>query len=162
MADPCYCLAQELNSRRPPGLARRQPFSRRSIMHGFPIPITALYAGVLGILLVVISARVSVLRAKFKVMFGDGGKEPLMRAIRAQGNFTEYVPLALLLIGMVEWAGTKPWVVHSLAGGLLASRLIHYWGITARKDPGRGIGVTISWIVLAVAGLIVLYQRWGA
>src|SRR5256885_16360168 len=87
-------------------------------MHGFPIPITALYAGVLGILLVVISARVSVLRAKFKVMFGDGGKEPLMRAIRAQGNFTEYVPLALLLIGMVEWAGTKPWVVHSLAGGL--------------------------------------------
>ena len=63
---------------------------------------------------------------------------------------------------MVEWAGTKPWVVHSLAGGLLASRLIHYWGITARKDPGRGIGVTITWIVLAVAGAIVLYQRWVA
>jgi len=75
---------------------------------------------------VVISARVSVLRAKFKVMFGDGGQEPLMRAIRAQGNFTEYVPLALLLIIMVEWAGTKPWVV------------------------------------LAVSGVIVLYQRWGA
>ena len=131
-------------------------------MHSFPHPITALYAGVLAILLVVISARVSVLRAKFKVMFGDGGKEPLMRAIRAQGNFTEYVPLALLLIGMVEWAGTKPWVVHSLAGGLLASRLIHYWGITARKDPGRGIGVTITWIVLAVAGVVVLYQRWVA
>src|SRR5947208_4013804 len=53
-------------------------------MHGFPIPITALYAGVLGILLVAISARVSVLRAKFKVMFGDGGKEPLMRDTRAR------------------------------------------------------------------------------
>jgi uncharacterized membrane protein YecN with MAPEG domain len=131
-------------------------------MHSFPNPITALYAGVLGILLVVISARVSVLRAKFKVMFGDGGQEALMRAIRAQGNFIEYVPLALLLIIMVEWAGAKPWVVHSLAGGLLASRLIHYWGITARKDPGRGIGVTITWIVLAVAGLVVLYQRWVA
>jgi len=131
-------------------------------MHSFPNPITALYAGVLGILLVVISARISVLRAKFKVMFGDGGQDALMRAIRAQGNFIEYVPLALLLIIMVEWAGTKPWVVHSLAGGLLASRLIHYWGITARKDPGRGIGVTITWIVLAVAGLVVLYQRWVA
>jgi len=67
-------------------------------MHSFPNPITALYAGVLGILLVVISARVSVLRGKFKVMFGDGGQDALMRAIRAQGNFTEYVPLALLLI----------------------------------------------------------------
>ena len=131
-------------------------------MQSFPISITALYAGVLGILLVAISARVSMLRGKFKVMFGDGGQDSLMRAIRAQGNFTEYVPLALLLIGMVEWAGTKPWVVHTLAGGLLASRLIHYWGITARKDPGRGIGVTISWIVLAASGAMVLYQRWGA
>src|SRR2546425_11948765 len=131
-------------------------------MHGFPIPITALYAGVLGILLVVISARVSVLRGKFKVMFGDGGKEPLMRALRAQGNFTEYVPLALLLIIMVEWGGTKPLVVHSLAGGLLASRLVHYWGITARKDPGRGIGVTIRWIVLAVSARNALYHRWCA
>ena len=42
------------------------PLETRSIMHSFPNPITALYAGVLGILLVVISARVSVLRAKFK------------------------------------------------------------------------------------------------
>ena len=131
-------------------------------MQAFPIPITALYAGVLGIILVAISVPVSVLRGKFKVMFGDGGKESLTRAIRGQGNFTEYVPLALLLIGMVEWAGMRPWVVHTLAGGLLVSRLIHYWGITTRKDPGRGIGVTISWVVLAVSGLIVLYQRWGA
>ena len=131
-------------------------------MQAFPIPITALYAGVLGIILVAISARVSVLRGKFKVMFGDGGQESLMRAIRGQGNFIEYVPLALLLIGMVEWAGMRPWVVHTLAGGLLVSRLIHYWGLTTRKDPGRGIGVTISWVVLAVSGAIVLYQRWGA
>jgi len=49
----------------------------------------------------------------------------------------------------------------STAAGIGPSRLIHYWGITARKDPGRGIGVTITWIVLAVSGLIVLYQRWG-
>ena len=131
-------------------------------MHSFPIPITALYAGVLGIALVAISARVSVLRGKFKVMFGDGGHEDLTRAIRAQGNFTEYVPLALLLIGFVELGGMSSWVVHTLAGGLLASRLIHYWGITARKDPGRGIGATVTWIVLVVSGLIVLYKHWGA
>jgi uncharacterized protein len=71
-------------------------------MQSFPIPITALYAGVLGIILVLISVRVSVVRGKFKVMFGDGGQESLMRAIRGQGNFVEYVPLALLLVGMVE------------------------------------------------------------
>ena len=131
-------------------------------MQSFPISITALYAGVLGIVLVAISARVSMLRGKFKVMFGDGGQEDSTRAIRAQGNFIEYVPLALLLIGMVEWAGMRPWVVHTLAGALLASRLIHYWGITARKDPGRGIGATVTWLVLVVSGAIVLYQNWSA
>src|SRR5260221_11648043 len=96
MADPCFCPARGLDSGPRPGSARRQSFRRRSIMHSFPNPITALYAGVLGILLVVISARISVLRAKFKVMFGDGGQDALMRAIRAQGNFIEYVPLALV------------------------------------------------------------------
>lgn len=131
-------------------------------MQAFPIPITALYAGVLGIFLVLISVWVSVLRTRFKVMFGDGGHEDLMRAMRAQGSFIEYVPLALLLIGIVEWGGMNPWVVHTLAGGLLASRLIHYWGITARKDPGRGIGATVTWLVLVVSGLIVLYQNCGA
>ena len=131
-------------------------------MHAIPISITALYAGVLGILLVAISARVSMLRGKFKVMYGDGGHDDLMRAVRAQGNFIEYVPLALLLVGMVEWGGMSPWVVHTLAGALLASRLIHYWGITARKDPGRGIGATVTWLVLVVSGAILLYQNWGA
>src|SRR5436853_7519064 len=121
-------------------------------MRGFPMPITALYAGVLGILLVVISARVSVLRAKFKVMFGDGGKEPLMRAIRAQGNFTEYVPLALLLIGMVEWAGTKPWVVHSLAGGLLADPVMQHAGAAAINVPGRRTVMEITGTLPEPAG----------
>lgn len=131
-------------------------------MQAFPIPITALYAGVLGIILVAISVRVSVLRGKFKVMFGDGGQEDLTRAIRGQGNLIEYVPLALLLIGIVEWDGMKPWVVHTLAGALLASRVIHYWGLTARQNAGRGIGTTLTWLVLVVSGLIVLYQHWSA
>jgi uncharacterized protein len=127
-------------------------------MFEFPMRITALYAGVLAVFLVAISARVSVLRARFKAMFGDGGQDDLMRAIRAQGNFVEYVPLALLLIGMVEWQGLQPWAVHTLGGGLLASRLIHYWGITARQDIGRGIGATGTWLVLVAVGLFALYR----
>jgi len=130
-------------------------------MHGFAIPITAVYAAVLGILLVAISARISVLRARYQAMFGDGGKDDLLRAIRAQGNFIEYVPLALLLIGMAEWAGIRPWAAHALAGTLLASRLIHYWGMATRINAGRGIGATLTWLVLVVSGLIVLYQRLG-
>lgn len=42
-------------------------------MHAFPTATTAFYAAMLGIMLVLISMRVSLLRSKFKVMFGDGG-----------------------------------------------------------------------------------------
>ena len=129
-------------------------------MHAFPTATTAFYAAMLGIFLVLISARVSLLRSKLKVMFGDGGHVDLMRAVRAQANFVEYVPLALLLIAFVEWGGLASWAVHTLVGVLLASRVIHYWGITSRKDPARGVGATLTWLVLLVAGFTALYQHF--
>ncbi|MGB0751287.1 MAG: MAPEG family protein, partial [Gammaproteobacteria bacterium] len=62
--------------------------------------ITALYAGILGVIMVLLSLRVIVVaRARAHIPYGDGGKDELTPVVRAQGNFAEYVPLALLLIG---------------------------------------------------------------
>src|SRR5262245_42199120 len=117
-------------------------------MSDFPMPITALYAGAFAVFLVVISARVSVLRLHFKAMWGDGVQEGLIRAIRGQANFIEYVPFALFLMGLVEWQGLRPWVLHTLGSVLLASRFLHYFGLTHRKDLGRIIGAAGTWLVL--------------
>ena len=58
------------------------------------VAITAFYAGILAIILVVLSIRVVIVaRAKAHVPFGDGGKDELKPIIRGQGNFIEYVPL---------------------------------------------------------------------
>lgn len=127
-------------------------------MHDFPMPITALYAGAFAVFLVVISARVSILRLRFQAMFGDAGQEGLIRAIRGQANFIEYVPFALFLMGLVEWQGLKPWVLHTLGGVLIASRFLHYWGLTSRKDLGRIVGAGGTWLVLLAVGLFVLYR----
>jgi len=125
-------------------------------MSGFPIPITTIFSGLLALMLVGISIRVTVLRAKKKIEFFDGGDQQLGRAIRVQGNFVEYVPMALILLGLIEWMGRKPWIVYALGIALVLSRIIHAWGLYSGVFNGRVVGTTITWIVLAVAGLLAL------
>ena len=122
-----------------------------------PFPITAIYMALLGIMLVPLSVYVTVTRTKTKIMLLDGGNEQMARAIRAQGNFIEYVPLALLLMATLEWSGQPGWLMHSLGGLLLVGRLLHAYGMVSRKDIPRGLGATGTWIVVGAAGVWLLY-----
>lgn len=74
-------------------------------MNAMPVPLTAIVAELLALMLVGVSIRVTVLRARTKIEFADGGNQALQRAIRVQGNFIEYVPMALALMAAVEWLG---------------------------------------------------------
>jgi len=125
-------------------------------MSSFPIPVTAIFAGLLALMLVGVSIRVTVLRAKKKVDLFDGGDPQLGRAIRVQGNFVEYVPMALALIGLIEWMGAKPWIVYLLGIALVLARITHAWGLYSNAFRGRVIGTSTTWIVLAAGGLLVL------
>ena len=81
---------------------------------------TGLYAGLLGLLLIVLSMRVVQNRWRAKVGLGHGGDKALRKAIRIHGNFIEYVPLALLLMALIEMNGAQPPWLHGLGGALLA------------------------------------------
>ena len=63
------------------------------------IPITLFTSGVLGLLYMTLTAQVVRQRQKHNVSLGDGGVEAVQIAIRAHGNFAEYTPLALILLG---------------------------------------------------------------
>ena len=125
-------------------------------MSTFPIPITAIFTALLGQMLVGLSVRVVVLRAGKKINYLDGGDADLGRAIRVQGNFTEYVPIALALIGMVEWLGVPHWAVYALGTTLIVARIGHAYGLYATPFPGRVFGASVSWIVIVVAAVVVL------
>lgn len=125
-------------------------------MSTLPIPITAIFTALLALMLVGISIRVTVLRAKKKIDFFDGGDPELGHAIRVQGNFVEYVPLALALIGLVEWLGTAPWMVYTLGLALVAARIVHALGLYSNVFKARVIGTSVTWLVLAAGGLLVL------
>jgi len=120
------------------------------------IPITAIITALLALMLVGISVRVTVLRARKKIDFFDGGDAELGRAIRVQGNFIEYVPLTLVLMGLIEWMGAAPWLVYAFGVVLVAGRIAHAWGLYASAFAGRVAGATANWILLALGALLVL------
>lgn len=121
--------------------------------------VTPLYAGLLGLFLVVLSLLVVRLRFRFRVGLGDGGQAALTRAIRVQGNFAEHVPLALLLIFAVEGLGYAAWIVHALGATLVAARLAHAQGLgrSEGESPGRFLGTVTTFSVLIVASGLCLF-----
>lgn len=107
--------------------------------------VTLLSVGLLGFLLLFLGAYVVAGRVKFKVDNGDGGNPVMRQRIRAQANFVEYVPLALILLVLVEKESIGPrWLAVSLSAVLVVARLWHAQGMLIREETsvGRFMGTT--------------------
>lgn len=91
--------------------------------------VTSLVASIMTAIFIKLSLAVIGLRRKNKVALGGGGIEELERAIRAQGNFAEYVPFGLILLGCLELNGAPWWLVALPAIVFILARLIHAKGI---------------------------------
>ncbi len=128
------------------------------------VTITPMYAGMLGIILLVLSIRVvAVVRAKGNVGYGDGGNPDFTTVVRGQGNFVEYVPLIVILIGMAEAGGTSSTWVHAMGGALVVGRILHPIGLTNTPgiNPFRFVGTNLTWITLLASSIFVLLNTLG-
>jgi uncharacterized membrane protein YecN with MAPEG domain len=130
------------------------------------IPVTLFASGILGLLSVALSIMVSVARFKSKVMIGDGGADgqaALLPAIRAHGNFIEYVPLALILLGGIEVSGASRLTCEIFAALLIIARLAHAAGMfRPAPNPFRAGGAVLTWAVmlgLGIEALLLLLQQ---
>lgn len=84
----------------------------------------------------------------------------LQRKVRAHANFTEYVPLALLLILVLELIQAENWLIWVLGTALTIGRIAHAWGVIATygPSPNRAIGFFLTWFVyLLGAGACIYY-----
>jgi uncharacterized membrane protein YecN with MAPEG domain len=99
------------------------------------IETTIIFAAIFGILHVIFTLRVGGYRFRSKISLGDGGDKELRNRIRAHGNFTENVPIALLLLLLNELNGLKEGTLVILGSVLLVSRLLHYVMIVSRSLP---------------------------
>lgn len=116
--------------------------------------VTAVYAGLLALMLVALSAGVIRQRGRAKVSLGDGGDAGLIRWMRAQGNFVEYVPMALIVLALAEAQGAPGVALHALGGALVLGRGLHAWGMVSGRDlhPARGAGMVLTFGVLVLGG----------
>ena len=126
-----------------------------------PFFVTPLYAALCGLLLIALSIRVIRLRREHRVGLGTGEHPELLRAIRVQANFTEYVPLALVLLLLLELSHRVPvWALHLLGLLLFIGRIAHAVGVSrsAGTTAGRaiGIGCTFTMIVASAVWLLVI------
>ncbi|EOD81422.1 membrane-associated protein [Grimontia indica] len=91
---------------------------------------------------------------------GDGNEKLLNKAIRAHGNFAEYVPFALLLLLMVELQleQQSPYL-HVLGITLLVGRLLHAYAVSQPNEPlkFRVYGMLLTFLVLIASALWALY-----
>jgi uncharacterized membrane protein YecN with MAPEG domain len=123
--------------------------------------ITSVIASALTIIFVKLSFAVIGLRRKNKVGLGSGGYEDLERAIRAQGNFAEYVPFGIILIACIELNGAPWWLVALPGITLIIGRLIHAVGIN-QPPPDfskRVLGMKFTFYTLIT--LVVLNLGWS-
>ncbi len=117
-----------------------------------------LWIGLNALFLIYISARVGMMRAKHKINLGDGGNDEMLRAIRTQGNYVEYAPIALIGLLALAAQGHGAPVIHALGAVFLTVRAAHLLGLGMGVwPPGRFIGTFGTLLILlATAALLIL------
>lgn len=123
------------------------------------LSITAIYASLLALLLLVLTARVIRHRRSERVAIGDGGDEDLTWRIRAHANCAEYVPIGVVLLALVELQGAPGFAVHLLGIALLVGRILHGIGLSVRPQimmlRVQGMLLTLIMIAVSALGLLV-------
>lgn len=130
-------------------------------MTDISLPVTALYAGICALFLIVLAARVIRQRRAAGVALFDGGDADLGKRIRAHGNFAEYVPLTMLLLAVAELHGVPLWRLHLIGGLLLAGRVVHVWAIDTENVTRRVVGMSLTFAALISGAVQAFMQVFG-
>ncbi len=132
-------------------------------------PISSIVAIVLVVIMLPLTMQISMRRAMLGkemgdlagVAFGDNGDLPLRRRIRAFGNFTEYAPLGLIVLLLMEGAGASVTLVWSAGISLISGRVVHAGGMLYSGSPmPRAIGMMFTYVAMALPAVWLLSQSF--
>ncbi|MDA9865246.1 MAPEG family protein [bacterium] len=120
------------------------------------LEITSFYAGLIGLWIITLAARIIVFRRRERVSLGDADDPVLRRRIRAMGNLTEYAPIALILLAVLELQGLPRWSLHVIGLMFVAGRLIHGWAFSFADAPlgARTVGMVLTLTSVALASVM--------
>ncbi|HHX8542023.1 TPA: MAPEG family protein [Vibrio diabolicus] len=110
--------------------------------------ITALYASILAILIIWLAVQVIKQRRLNQVAYADGGVEALQIARSAQSNATEYIPITLILMALLEFNSAYPTWIHLTGIIFVIGRIIHARGILKEDLKRRVRGMQVTFLVI--------------
>ena len=122
------------------------------------VPISGLYAGIQALIGFALSFGIGPMRGKLGISIGDGGNADLLLRVRRHGNWAENVPLALLLIALLELNGAGGALLHGLGATLVVARIAHPLGLKKDKvnEPLRIGGAVLTGLVSVVAAGVLI------
>jgi uncharacterized protein len=119
------------------------------------MPVFFVCAGLLGLLVVVLTVNIGLMRGRKKINLGDGGDPEMIAAIRAHANLIEFAPLCLLLIYVAsDFYGF--WTTAALSALFLLARVLHAGGMLGVIPQGRFLGATGTTVILAVTSIMLV------
>lgn len=126
------------------------------------VPVTAVFASVLVVLMLVLAFRASMFRLRHRQGLGVNAEDPDFEvAVRAHGNLVEYVPLALIVMGLGELNGVSAHIVYWVGMVLVAGRLLHAYGMfSGHGGPhlARLLGILMTWGSMAVMAVFTVWN----
>ncbi|MFP3976972.1 MULTISPECIES: MAPEG family protein [Marinobacter] len=127
------------------------------------LPVTGVFAAVLGILMLVLSGYVVKFRLKYKKGIGVTDDADFQAAVRAHGNLVEYAPIGLIMLGIAEMNGVASGLIYWTGMALVVGRLLHAWGMInghGEEHKARALGMVLTWLSMLVAAILLLWNVW--
>ena len=115
--------------------------------------VSALYVVLGAIFIIKFSLDVVRLRRQYRISIGDGGVSDLQLAIRIHGNAVENIPIAVMLLVMMEMNGADIVLLHLLGILFFLGRLMHFQGLRSRTLFWRRNGMLLT--LLSLFGMVV-------
>ncbi|MEH6644091.1 MAPEG family protein [Sulfitobacter sp.] len=117
--------------------------------------ITPIYAGLLTLVFLALSIMVIRQRFAVRTSVGDAGDKGMIKRMRTQANFAEYVPLGLILMLSAELQSAPAMAVHAMGASLLVGRICHAIGMSRTPQVFllRQIGILLTFAMLALTAL---------
>jgi len=124
--------------------------------------ITATTASLLTFVYVFLAFKVIALRRTEKIALGDGGVQKLQASIRAHGNFSEYVPLSLVLMALLELDHFASTALMVVALALVLGRVLHAVSVISnpQRFKFRVLGMQLTFATLVSLAVFNLFPLW--
>lgn len=107
-----------------------------------------LITAILLFIFIALSFNAAFIRRKSGLAVGEGDNETLLRAVRAHGNFTEFTPMFLISLFLVDHISKNCEYVLVIGSGFILGRIFHALSMFLKKGLLRVAGMMLTFIPL--------------